>query len=399
MPIVDYKHKAEVSEKNFFNNPKVSKDNKAAVKDFLVGWKVRKGKRKGLPISFARREIFFKHIHRLLENTKNIKEDMHSPEIMDKIFNKLQKDLSINYYSTVINISQTLVTKINDGIKPKGFKNIQNISKEAQKRKLEPKDMIKWEEGIELSKATPSIQMKAVILTQLDGGFRPSELIDLNYGDIEIKKDFIIANVKDGKTGARPVILFRGVPYLVRWLQNHPTRKTNDPLWISERDNITRYRYPALIKRVRDIGDKIKLKKPLDFYNLRHSACLISKLDNIPLEEAAKKFGHSVEFYTNTYGRMDTSGSIVRHGKCYGVDKSKQKMDINIICDKCETSNIPKAEICEKCGSPLSIKKAMEMDRGKDLEMAELKKQMAELLAKVESIGNIEKALKIQAKA
>ena len=170
MPIVDYKHKSEVSEKNFFNNPKVSKNNKAAVKGFLVGWKVRKGKRKGLPISFARREIFFKHIHRLLENTKNIKEDMHRPEIMEKIFNKLQKDLSINYYSTVINISQTLVTRINDGIKPKGFKNIQNVSKEAQKRKLEPKDMIKWEEGIELSKATPSIQMKAVILTQLDGG-------------------------------------------------------------------------------------------------------------------------------------------------------------------------------------------------------------------------------------
>ncbi len=193
--------------------------------------------------------------------------------------------------------------------------------------------MIKWEEGIELSKATPSIQMKAVILTQLDGGFRPSELIDLNYGDIEIKKDFIICNVKDGKTGSRTVILFRGVPYLVRWLQNHPTKKSNDPLWVSERDNITRYNYAALIKRVKDIGFKSRINipsdekrgikeiinKPLDFYNLRHSACLIAKLDNIPLEEAAKKFGHSVEFFTNTYGRMDTSGSIARLGKSYGI--------------------------------------------------------------------------------
>ena len=129
MPIVNYKHIAELSEKNFFNNPKVSKINKEAVKDFLEGWKVRKGKRKGLRVSFARREIFFKHIHRLLENTQNIKEDMHNPKIMEKIFNKLENDLSINYYSTVINISQTLVTKINDGVKPKGFKNIQNISR------------------------------------------------------------------------------------------------------------------------------------------------------------------------------------------------------------------------------------------------------------------------------
>ena len=332
---------------------------------------------------------------------------MHSPKIMENIFNKLENELSINYYSTVINISQTLVTKINDGVKPKGFKNIQNISKEAQKRKLEPKDMIKWEDGIELAKATPSIQMKAVILTQLDGGFRPSELIDLNYGDIEIKKDFIIANVKDGKTGSRTVILFRGVPYLMRWLQNHPTKKSNDPLWISERDNITRYNYPALIKRVKDIGDKIKLKKPLDFYNLRHSACLISKLDNIPLEEAAKKFGHSVEFFTNTYGRMDTSGSIARLSKSYGIEKSKQKIDVNVRCSKCDNVNIPKAEICEKCGSPLSIKKAMELDQDKSKEMAELKeamenmkkdtdKKMIELAARISTAQDLEKAIKIK---
>ncbi len=42
MPIVDYKHKSEVSEINFFNNPKVSKKNKEAVKEFLIGWKVKK---------------------------------------------------------------------------------------------------------------------------------------------------------------------------------------------------------------------------------------------------------------------------------------------------------------------------------------------------------------------
>ncbi len=68
-------------------------------------------------------------------------------------------------------------------------------------------------------------------------------------------------------------------------------------------------------------------------------------------------------------------------------------MDINIICDKCETSNIPKSEICEKCGSPLSIKKAMELDQDKNKEIGELKQQMEHINKVLEALA-LEKKIK-----
>ena len=79
--------------------------------------------------------------------------------------------------------------------KPKGFKDIKGIPKIKQKRKLNPEDMVTWEDGEKLINSTNSMQLKAVLATQLDGGFRPSEFIDLKYGDIIQKNDFIIVSI------------------------------------------------------------------------------------------------------------------------------------------------------------------------------------------------------------
>ena len=43
----------------------------------------------------------------------------------------------------------------------------------------------------------------------------------------------MIARVK-GKTGSRDVVLFKSVPYVQKWLQAHPSKEKNAPLWIIE---------------------------------------------------------------------------------------------------------------------------------------------------------------------
>jgi len=75
---------------------------------------------------------------------------------------------------------------------------------------------------------------------------------------------------------------------LLKWLDAHPTRRPGDPLWISEgsikqdatgRLQVIRYSYPAIAKRIRVAGRKAGIGKPLDFYNLRHSSCVLDKMD------------------------------------------------------------------------------------------------------------------------
>lgn len=375
MPIVNYKNVAKVAREHLFNLTTISQTNKDYLRKFFDSYDV----------SPARISLFCKHIRFLLEATDDIKRDMNNKDLVNKIFKDLRETVKPGYYETIKAVSLRLVKWLNDGTKPAGFKDIMN-SKKGQKRDLKPGDMITWEEGLTLGNKLKSVQMKAIITTQLDGGFRPSEFIDLNYGDIVKEDRFLIAHISKGKTGRRDVILFRCVPYLNRWLESHPTKNPNDPLWIIEEPNQSRasqtnlrYKYPAIIKKIRNAGQALKLNKPLDFYNLRHSACTIAKLDNINTEEAAKKFGHSVKYYTETYGRLSTKDSINRFKKAYGEAEEKTEDDKPIKCTICNAINEPKTLICEKCSNPLSIQAAISMKQENQVlktEVSELKEQL-----------------------
>lgn len=380
MPVVNYKKIARQREEALFSSQDISARNKQFVKKFLDVYSV----------SDARKGIFLWNIRKLLSKTKDIERDMHNREKINRIFRELRDSLSMNYFTTVVNVSNRFVRWLNDGEKPKGFKDIRGIPKKQQLRQLKPDDMITWEDGLKLISATNNIQLKAVIATQLDGGFRPSEFVDLNYGDVSVKKNFVVVSVNGGKTGARPVILWRSVPYLLRWLQNHPAKRGNDPLWLRERDSqgkVKRYGYSAMQKRIIDLGKKISLKKPLDFYNLRHSACTISKMDNVPEELAAAKFGHSVDYYVNTYGRLSPDDLLTRYSNHYGIEAEAEKPRKNVSCPRCDFVNEPDSKLCEKCGAALNAKAAFEL-QGENNHLQEEVGALKEQLDRINSFMN-----------
>ena len=159
-------------------------------------------------------------------------------------------------------------------------------------------------EALKVVSKTSSMQLKAAFLTQLDAGLRPSEFIDLNYSDVTVKKDIVIFDIRDGKTGSRHCARYRCVPFFTRWYEAHPTKKQDDPLWIAEFNTkrsskearrpeyeIRRYKYDALVKRIRTMVQKAGIEKPTDFYTLRHSSCYLDKIENVPIEIAAKRHG------------------------------------------------------------------------------------------------------------
>lgn len=393
MPIYDYKHKSELSLMNI--KRRINKKNYSHLDKFLDSYDV----------SAARLNIFLKHIVFLLEKTKDIEQDMHDRDKINKIFKGFRSNLSVSYYSTIVNVSVRFVKWLNDGEKPKGFRDIKNNGKGKQ-RDLEADDMLTLDDGLNMLKYANTTQLKAVIMTQLDGGFRPSEFIDLKYGDISYEKPFFIAKIRQGKTGKRDVPLYKSVPYLKNWINEHPTKEKNDPLWIMEymqysskkrkEKGIVKYNYAALLKRIKAISKAAGIKKPIDFYNFRHSACTISKLENTPVDIAANKFGHSVKYYTETYGRLDLKGMLERHKKHIGIQKEiKKENNLNVVCNICGYDNPPKTDICKKCFNPLTIQKAIEIKSKKDQEIKSLKsevnsiKEMLKEMAKKGAFDNL----------
>jgi integrase len=349
VPIIDYAQNARRIQDRVFADQTISGRNKALLKDFLVAYNV----------SPARLAIFLTRITHLLRATRDISQFIHDREEINRLFFDLRQQYRPATYATIVKVSRRFSRWLNDGEIPKAFRDIKCPPKAKMLRDLNPNDMVTWEEGLLMARATTSLQIQSATLTQLDGGFRPSEFVDQNYGDVSVEGRVVVINV-NGKTGKRAVVLHRSVPYFLRWYEQHPTKKASDPLWIAECSShaaavpgVRRYKYDALSKRIEELGRRIGIEKPLDFYNLRHSSCVLDKLDNLPVDLAAQRHGHSVKHFAEVYGRLSTQDLAVRFRKHYGLGGQVKEAPQNIVCYSCGRENVPDAAHCFQCAAPL----------------------------------------------
>jgi len=391
--IIDYEHEAKTNLNRILDDNSISDINKENLQKYL----------NAIEVSPARQGIICRHIVMLFKKNKDLVGTMKDRDSINTMFKEIKRDTKPGYFQTIKAVGKAFIRWHNDGETPEGWKDIKSLKKDSQRRDLSPKDMVTWQDGLNMIDKTNSIQLKAILMIQLDGGFRPSEFIDLNYGDITKEGKYYVAKVS-GKTGKRNVVLFKCIPYLEKWLRQHPYKEDKSPLWIIEtpgnsRDNEIRYKYFAIVKRIRKLGELANIKKPLDFYNLRHSSAVIKKLDNVPVDVAALNMGHSVKHFTETYGRLSLKDITNRYDKAYGMTKKEAEQENPIECQYCHTVNEPKTEYCSQCNNPLNMNVALkEVQKSKDMEerlkqMEEMQRKMAEFLAKQTNSEELKKAL------
>ena len=387
MPITDYEKKARKAERILFDDPDIPEHSKNILQRFLIAYDV----------SDARKVIFLQKIRPFLAEFDPIESAVKERDHINRFFAKLRSHYSPATYATYINVIRRFLTWLNDGERPASLKDIQSGKKSDRKRNLKPEDMITWEDGLLMCDAAFNIQVKAAIQTQLDCGFRPSEFIDLNYRDVEVHTGLAVFHVRGGKTGSRSVVAHRCVPALLKWLETHPTKNPNDPLWVFENDlrpeggrlHAKPYAYPALAKRVKYAGRKAGIGKPLDFYNLRHSSCVLDKMDNLPVDLAAERHGHSVKYFVGVYGRLSVQDVMRRFNSHYGVGEQETVKTLeHKTCPVCQTLNNGKQDWCSSCGTPLNAKGALETaqkqgllnpegQRAAQTELAQMKAELA----------------------
>jgi integrase/recombinase XerD len=391
MPIANYEQAAITEKRKLLTNPKISEKNKENLKRFFDTYNVK-------PATMAK---FCRHISEFVETFEDVEELMDEyliseskennsikREARDKV-NKFfasirEKNYSPSTIATCINVINRFAKWLNDDEKPYSFKDIKNFKKDKQKRDLSREDMFTPEDRDKLVEHASTNQFKAIIASQLEGGFRPSEFVDLKYGDIHATDADGIVRVKvqEGKTGSRDVCLYYAAPYLLQWLEEHPTKKKEDYLWITEHPKQSKkkgnhninYTNAGIVKRIKRLCQTLEINKPTDLYNLRHSACFISKLENMSPEFAANNFGHTIHYYDQVYGRLagtDRVKQLSRH-----VSKMKEEEEKHIVCPICKHINPPKTEYCKRCTRPVSLKLALEAN--------ERMKQMEEQLNEVQ---------------
>lgn len=380
--MLKHKQKLKGALRRYNEDDKVSKINRKYVKDFLKSYNVEN-------TTLAK---FYDFIRYFLHETKDAKKSLASRDETVQIFNRLHERLGVNGYATTVSVTKRFARWLFDDEMPKTLNSIKQLT-DKEKRKLRRVNngnyqTITWEEGLKISEATNSIQLKAMLMTELDGGLRPSEFFSLRYGDVKRDEKFIILQLSETKTSEpRNVIIYRAAPYLSRWLELHPLKNDKSPLWLMENKvKSSRYRknkeswsydYDSARKLLAKIAKEAGVNKPLYFYNLRHSAIALSKQENMNPDLAAEKFGHSIKFYTETYGRLTEKQQINRYKAHFGepmdnVSDTKKPKE----CPMCGCINEPEKTHCEKCNSALSLTVAINADKKKGEELSELKKAL-----------------------
>lgn len=244
---------------------------------------------------------------------------------------------------------------------------LKSIRMKSVKDKIVREELLTEEDHKKLLEAcSNNARDRAFLDVHYEAGTRPGEILNLKIKHVKFDKNGAVIHV-DGKTGPRPVRIISSVPNLAKWLEIHPFRDNSDaPLWIlMDEDNygqqLTYSGARALLQR-RLL--KAKIKKHVNLKLFRHSeATRLSK----HLPEYTMRLRHGwtkSSTMPSRYVHLVNADVDEKLFEMYGINSKKEEEKPNLPkkCPICDVHNSPESEICYKCGRPLDLKKAIELE-------------------------------------
>jgi integrase len=200
-----------------------------------------------------------------------------------------------------------------------------------------------------------------------ESGCRIGEILTLRIKNVLFDENGAVLLV-DGKTGQRRVRIIASVPLLSIWLNNHPFRENPDsPLWIvvGTKNHNQPLAYPSVATQLRKIAERAGVKKKVNPHAFRHARATF--LANNLTEAQMKEYFGWVQssgmaaVYVHLSGR-DVDDAILR---LQGLAETRKNEVASLRvkdCARCKERNSPVSKFCSRCGSPLDIQTAMELD-------------------------------------
>lgn len=291
-------------------------------------------------------------------------EDLGESELKDFISETMDRDLADATVDTYKKAVRNFYKWLIDEDEPEAVDWV-TLSNNGGKDTL-PSDLLTKEDVQKQIEAAHNARDKALISMLYETGARIGELIDLTVRDIEDRthgKKVVI----DGKTGARRLPLVESVPYLNKWLNEHPSGGSDDPLWCKIQqggpEDQLGYRYirEKILKRtMEDAG----IDKPSNPHHYRHSRA--SYMANEMTEAQLCEWfgwvqGSDVPArYVHLSGRDIDNAYDEMHGL---VEPEEEDHEEDVIqCPRCQELNEPGSAFCARCGFALDQDSAAELE-------------------------------------
>ncbi|WP_436343973.1 tyrosine-type recombinase/integrase [Natronorubrum sp. FCH18a] len=217
----------------------------------------------------------------------------------------------------------------------------------------DPNKMLRWEEEVlSMIDETRNSRDAAIIAVAWNLGARPFEFQDITIGDITDSRYGMQVTV-DGKRGQRSPTLILSVPYLQRWLDDHPDRDDGEaPLWckLSKPEPISDRMFRKILETA---GDRAGITRPVTLSNFRKSCA--SYLANENVNQANLESHMGWKRGSDVAGRYIAvfSGESEREiAKAYGADVEEDEPEplVGVECPRCTRETPRHKDRCMWCG-------------------------------------------------
>ncbi|PGF16206.1 integrase [Natrinema sp. CBA1119] len=235
------------------------------------------------------------------------------------------------------------------------------------------RDLLTYDDLQDMVGAARNPRDKALFAVQFEAGLRGGELYDLHVGDV-FDSDHSIGLHVDGKEGERTVHLISSVPYLQRWLDDHPASEDDQAYLWSKLSSPDRPSYNTYLNYFKNAAGRVEISKTVTPTNFRKSNTrwLVTQgfsTARIEDRQGRKRGSEHTARYMARFGDESNENAYARmHGLDVETDEPADTGPIE--CPRCHRETPREKDFCMWCHNALSLEATEKVD-DVDNDMAE----------------------------
>jgi integrase/recombinase XerD len=236
-----------------------------------------------------------------------------------------------------------------------------------------PDDLLTEDEIRLMAESCPNPRDPALILLIYETGGRIGEALSLSVGSVRFDKYGAVL-IMAGKTGGRRVRIIFSARALAGWLNHHPAPEDpNAPLWTNFESvgSVQRLEYGACRKMLTEAAKRCRINKRVNPHSFRHARA--SNLANVLTEAQMNEYlgwipsSRMPAVYVHLSGRNLDNALFKLNGIKTEKEVNQEERPLKPQqCERCSEVNPPTNKFCARCGAPLDLQTAINLQNARE---------------------------------
>ena len=234
-------------------------------------------------------------------------------------------------------------------------------------KRILPEELLTEDDIQKMLGVSESSRDRALLLTIFETGGRVAEVLNLRRKHVQFDANGAVVNFS-GKTGDRRDRVCVCAPALAQWMNDHPSKEPDSPLWVvtGDKGHGEPLLYDGARFLLRRLARSAGIQKRINPHSFRHARA--TSLASILTERQMEQYlgwrpgSKMPKVYVHLSGR-DVDEAILKANGIEVVTQKQAKPKLAPTkCPRCQQTNDSLVRFCSKCGLPLKLEAALELE-------------------------------------